>query len=143
MIGISIKQNVSALSDAGEQAIEICLSLVAQELFGNIRRETPVDTGRLANSFMLDRRGRMSHAVHTNVDYALAVHEGTRPRQIFPVNARALFWRGAAHPVASVSHPGTTANPYAKRAIDATTRRIDEFAQTAVDQVIASLEAAQ
>jgi hypothetical protein len=141
MIGVQIRQNVSALSDAGDAAIEHCMSLVAQELFGNVRRESPVDTGRLASSFVSEKRDRLTHTVFTNVEYALAVHEGTRPRTITPINARALFWPGAAHPFASVRHPGTRANAYGTRAIDRTRQRLDEFAQIAVDKAVAEMEA--
>jgi phage gpG-like protein len=48
--------------------------------------------------------------VGTNVAYA-AIHQfggKTKPRVIQPKNGKALFWPGAAHPVQSVNHPGST-----------------------------------
>ena|ERR1700730_4601980 len=33
--------------------------------------------------------------------------EPTAPHDIYPVNAKALFWEGAEHPVMHVHHPGT------------------------------------
>ena len=33
--------------------------------------------------------------------------EPTSAHEIYPVNAKALFWEGAAHPVMRVHHPGT------------------------------------
>ncbi len=53
-----------------------------------------------------------------NVNYALAVEEGTRPHVIRPVNAKALWWPGLDHPVMSVNHPGTKARPYLIPAAD-------------------------
>jgi hypothetical protein len=45
--------------------------------------------------------------VKTGLHYAPMVEEDTRPHLIGPVRKKALFWPGAAHPVAFVRHPGT------------------------------------
>jgi hypothetical protein len=45
------------------------------------------------------------------INYAMMIERGTRAHVIMPVNKRALYWPGAAHPVAMVFHPGTHANP--------------------------------
>jgi hypothetical protein len=47
-----------------------------------------------------------------SVKYARWVEEGTAPHLIFPRKAQALYWKGAAHPVRMVNHPGTKARPY-------------------------------
>lgn len=61
-----------------------------------------------------------SHAeiVFTASDIARFVIDGTRPHEIRPKTAKALFWEGADHPVAIVHHPGTRPNDFVKRAID-------------------------
>lgn len=46
------------------------------------------------------------------VKYARWIEEGTRPHVILPRNKKALYWKGAAHPVRMVNHPGTKARPY-------------------------------
>jgi HK97 gp10 family phage protein len=82
------------------------------------KRESPVKTGNLRRSITSRvERGGDRGIVGTNARYARAVHEGTRPRVIRPRRARALFWRGARHPVKSVRHPGTRANPFLERAM--------------------------
>lgn len=45
-------------------------------------------------------------------DYASDVHDGTRPHEIRPKNARALFWPGASYPVMVVHHPGFKGRPF-------------------------------
>jgi hypothetical protein len=50
--------------------------------------------------------------------YAPAVHAGTRPHTIRPTRKKALYWKGALHPVRLVEHPGTRANPFMTRALD-------------------------
>jgi len=52
------------------------------------------------------------------VNYALYVHEGTRPHIIRPRTKKALFWKGAAHPVKLVHHPGTKPNRFLSEAAD-------------------------
>jgi len=47
-----------------------------------------------------------------SVKYARWVEEGTAPHLIFPRKKLALYWKGAAHPVRMVNHPGTKARPY-------------------------------
>ena len=42
-----------------------------------------------------------------------AIHQlGTGPYVIRPKNGKALFWKGAKHPVKSVNHPGIPARPF-------------------------------
>ena len=44
--------------------------------------------------------------------YALWVEQGTGPHVILPKTKKALFWKGASHPVRMVFHPGTKPHPY-------------------------------
>ena len=135
-INVEINQRFDDLPEIGHDAMARCMDLVAQELWGQVRIEAPVDTGRLAGSFLLERRDPLTHAVFTNVLYALAVHEGSGPRVIEPRNAAALYWPGARHPVARVNHPGTPSNKYAERAFENTERRINDFAELAITQAM-------
>lgn len=57
--------------------------------------------------------------------YAIYVHEGTgiygpkqAPYTIVPVNKKALFWPGAAHPVKKVTIRGMKARPFLKEAFE-------------------------
>ncbi|MFF7879115.1 HK97 gp10 family phage protein [Streptomyces californicus] len=84
------------------------------------RRRAPVDTGRLRSSIVTrsEDRGRVYDVtVGTNVNYAEHVEYGTAPHRIYPRTRQALYWPGAAHPVAYVDHPGTAAHPYLRPAI--------------------------
>lgn len=54
--------------------------------------------------------------VGPNVPYARAVHDGRPPMVIKPARKKALYWKGAAHPVKAVRHPGIRPNPYLARA---------------------------
>jgi hypothetical protein len=55
----------------------------------------------------------MEVAVHTsNIKYARGVEEGTKPHIIRAKGKKALYWKGAKHPVKSVRHPGSRAKPF-------------------------------
>ncbi|MCX4994261.1 HK97-gp10 family putative phage morphogenesis protein [Streptomyces longwoodensis] len=87
------------------------------------RRRAPVDTGRLRSSIVSRAEGggrSLGYVVGTNVSYAAAVEYGTAPHVIKPKYKRALYWPGAAHPVAQVNHPGTKAQPFLRPAIELT-----------------------
>jgi hypothetical protein len=78
-----------------------------------------IDTGRLRNSIQLVEskyRSLPSVRIGTNVDYAMIIHDGSRPHVILPRNASVLAWRGNGGMVFAkrVNHPGFPANPFLK-----------------------------
>lgn len=83
----------------------------------------PVDTGRLRAAI----KGRLvrnwtlrsEYQITVNVDYAEAVHDGTRPHIIRPRNAQALRFNIGGRIVYAkvVHHPGTRARPFLDRAL--------------------------
>lgn len=83
----------------------------------------PVDTGRLRASIRVERRSflglRLKWTVGSDVEYAAAVNDGTKPHKITAKNAKALRfkWKGQTVIVKSVQHPGTKAQPFLDRAL--------------------------
>jgi HK97 gp10 family phage protein len=107
------------MSDDVKRAVERTRIDVQNEA----RRRAPVDTGRLRSSIVsrAENSGRsIGYVVGTNVNYAAAVEYGTAPHVIKPRDKKALFWPGAAHPVAQVNHPGTRPQPFLRPAIELT-----------------------
>lgn len=45
------------------------------------------------------------------VEYGGILEEGSKPHIIKPKNKKALYWKGAAHPIKQVNHPGTKGKP--------------------------------
>ena len=81
------------------------------------KREAPVKRGGLRRSITsrVEQGGDVG-IVGTNLVYARRIHEGFPKHILRPKNKKALFWKGAAHPVKLVRHPGNKANPYFTRA---------------------------
>ena len=61
---------------------------------------------------------------------------------IYPKDKLALYWPGAAHPVKSVSHPGTKANPFMERIVEASQNEINEQFASALEKLTAAIAAA-
>lgn len=69
------------------------------------------------------------------VNYAIFVHEGTRPHTILPRFKKALYWAGAAHPVKKVNHPGTKGRRFLQEIADRAKPEIDNFFLSAVNKI--------
>jgi hypothetical protein len=89
------------------------------------KRQVPVRTGTLRRSItsVVESAGERGR-VGSNLRYALWVHEGTGlygPKHhvivIVPRAKKALFWKGARHPVRRVNHPGIKGQPFLRNAL--------------------------
>ena len=78
----------------------------------NLTKNKSVDTGHLRRGISTDIKG-LGATIHTsNIKYAPGVEYGTKAHIIRAKNKKALYWKGAKHPVKKVNHPGSKAKPY-------------------------------
>lgn len=66
-------------------------------------------------SFSIQRKGDDSDIV-TDDEVFYYQDTGTRAHEIRPRRKRALYWKGASHPVKRVWHPGTPAQKFTEKA---------------------------
>lgn len=85
-----------------------------QKFLDASREAVPVRTGALRDSLNIrtTKAGDVVAMELWGAAYGRYVITGTAPHDIFPVVKQALFWPGAAHPYAHVSHPGTRPNDF-------------------------------
>jgi HK97 gp10 family phage protein len=94
------------------------------------KRQAPYRTGTLKrsiNSEIVESSPyRATAKIGTKLEYAAAIEFGSglygrkkAPIIIRPKNKRALFWKGAKHPVKRVVHPGVKPHPYLVPAFEA------------------------
>lgn len=100
------------------------------------KREAPARTGKLRGSIAYQAGGQYRYTIAAGVPYDAPVQRGSRPHIIRPVRGRALAWPGARHPVRSVRHPGTKANPYMARALRASLPEIRRIARAAGGTIV-------
>ena len=85
---------------------------IQKNAISNLTNNGSVNTGHLRRSIST-KIGDMEATIHTsNLKYAPMVEFGTRPHIIRAKNKKALYWKGATHPVKQVNHPGSKAKPY-------------------------------
>ena len=78
----------------------------------NLTKNKSVDTGHLRRGISADIKG-LGATIHTsNIKYAPGVEYGTKAHIIRAKNKKALYWKGAKHPVKKINHPGSRAKPY-------------------------------
>lgn len=91
---------------------------VALQAETECKKEAPVKTGSLMRGHSTKRNGSLEASVHNNMKYWVNVVYGTSPHVIVPSGAKALYWKGAKHPVTVVHHPGNKPNNYPQRALN-------------------------
>ena len=84
----------------------------------NLASNKSVVTGHLRRS-IATKMGDLEATIHTsNVKYAIIVEKGSKAHVVRPKNKKALYWKGATHPVKQVNHPGSKAKPYLEPAFE-------------------------
>ncbi len=113
-MSFTLIKNASAWRKLGN-AGPVVLTKVAQVLAGEQQRRSPAKTGTNRRSVMFDLPTRATARTFTTSGYGGWLEIGTglygpRKQRIRPRVKKALYWRGAAHPVKSVR--GRRATPY-------------------------------
>ncbi len=140
-VEIQIK-NIGALRNAFRDYPKIAEPILQRAVMGTAavfakyttRATVPFRTGRLLQSF-IPEFGRLQSRWSPTVKYAIFVHEGTKPHVILPVNKKALYWQGAAHPVRKVNHPGTQPRPFMRDIAERATPDINTLFLQALDLI--------
>jgi HK97 gp10 family phage protein len=107
------------IAAALEGKVADCVQKAVRDVEAQAKARAAVDTGAMKSSITGRMTGRFSGEVAPHVEYAIFVEYGTRAHVITAKNAGALYWPGAAHPVKSVNHPGTAAQPFMRPAAEA------------------------
>ncbi len=118
------------------KALDRGLTKSFQELRIAAKAETPMVTGKLRRGFRIQKLSSLKAIIFNRVFYGIFVHEGTKRHIIRPVIKKALFWKGADHPVKMVNHPGQKPNPFLQRAVEKTARRREEIFKEEMDKAL-------
>ena len=119
------------------EEIEKALTKSAILIQRNAIKESPIDTGRLRSNIIY-RVFFGTAVISPNVDYAVYVHEGTRPHSM-PFNAVEPWARRKGIPAGavwqSIRHKGTKGNPFMRRAAEQSGDGVRKFFKDAADNV--------
>lgn len=106
------------------------LAELSRKIVARAKILAPVDTGNMRNQIVAEPlvsagtfRVRQTVRVGGSAaEYAVYVHEGTRPHVIRPRNKKVLAFPGASGGTVfarEVQHPGTVARPFLRNAVEA------------------------
>jgi HK97 gp10 family phage protein len=113
----ALARRVDQWSSSIGPALAVATLKAATVVTAAAKREAPVAKGRLRRSIAYQVAGDARYVVAPHTDYAVPVHEGSKAYDIRPRGKKALFWKGAAHPVKVVHQPARTANKFMTRAV--------------------------
>lgn len=105
----------------------------------NVKGVTPVKTSTLRTGIRPEFGPLRAVIRPHNAPYAIFVHEGTRPYTIRPKAKKALWWKGAAHPVRSVRHPGIKKNPFMEKGLEKSLKQVDAIFKNEVDKILTKI----
>lgn len=130
---IDNSQMRAALTGSNSEAVKLVQRAQRQTL-NQAKVNTPVDTGALRNSHVAEPIVVRGDTVSTEIsatggvkqEYAMYVHEGTKPHVIKPRRKKVLSWKGAEGRVfaTAVNHPGTNPRPWLRNALQQTAPRL-------------------
>ena len=140
MVQVSVDIDLTGLTgnlseDKLIQAKSQGLNYASQEMVRVLMMNSPVDHGVL-KSWFIDSIDDTEAHIKTPAEYASYVNDGTGPYVIEPVNAKALYWPGADHPVKRVQHPGIQGQHFVENSIDDVEGRLSEYFLKALSEVM-------
>ncbi len=131
-IDISIKDEASpAIQSKVDEFIPQAITMmdeIADTYKDNLEAEAPIgQTQELADLSMWEDAGQLERFIFSASEHFKWVVGGTSAHDIYPVNAKALYWPEAEHPVKHVYHPGTEPNDYPSDAFESADNDVEDI----------------
>lgn len=131
----NFRNSPALVYDGLKVAVNKSALVVAQR----IKNVTPKKTTALAGSIRPAFNSGLTATISPHKNYAIYVHEGTRPHEIRPVSKKALFWKGALHPVRKVMHPGTKGVPFVEIGVNDSVPEVEKIFNSEVNNILNKL----
>jgi len=125
----TLSEGLQRKADQLPEELKKLVNTAAFAVDREVKLAAPVVTGNLQGATSIDNLSDYEKRIYVDegiAPYAIFVIKGTKPHDIYPVNAQALYWPGADHPVKHVNHPGTEANDYFQTGVDNAQSDIDQ-----------------
>lgn len=135
--------NLSTLQEMFKKAPQTCDKYLEAgtkdagiQIVSQMQREAPQGATKKLHTNIATEYRPIQIRVYPTMDYAIFVNNGTKAHLILPNGKKALFWKGAVHPVKAVKHPGTKANPFVERTVDNTKDNINLIFASVLNKII-------
>lgn len=130
-------ENLKPMTPRIRSAAKRTIELTATELWGNLKKNSPVDHGRLRGSWVIFQTGEMERTVKSSAKYAIFVNDGTGlygplHHLIRPRNGRFLSFvpRKGKYKGKRIAVPWTRGQKpqrFVEKSMEQTERRVQEF----------------
>lgn len=113
-------------------AISRTVDLTSLDLLGNLKRNSPVDHGRLQGSWVIFQTGKYEKEIKSSANYAIFVNDGTGlyghlRHKIYPKNGRYLSFVYDGRRIAVPWTRGQKPKKFVEKSMNQTKNRINEF----------------
>lgn len=141
MVKVTVDLDTSKISKISDKMPEVRkkgMSYTAQSMVNRLMDNSPVDHGLLKSWFIDSFSGDEVH-IKSPAEYAIYQDQGTSPHSIFPVNKKALYWKGADHPIPAsvgVYHPGIKAKHFVEKSFNEVSPQLEGFFIRALHEVL-------
>ncbi|QRY48157.1 hypothetical protein JVX93_16055 [Mycolicibacterium boenickei] len=122
-VSARVELNERELNDQSRTFLRRRMASLQRRTANQARADVPVRTGNLGRTIgegpiTFTGPRTVQGSVHATADYALHLHDGSRPHVIRPVKAQALRFQIGGRTVFAklVRHPGTKARPFLRNA---------------------------
>ena len=137
----AIKRIASKFPAVSRKHIDKAIYNALLRVWAKEKQEAPVRTGNLRDRWSI-QVSPFKGILRSNVKYGIFVHEGTglygkNHRLIVPVYKKALYWKGADHPV--MWSRGQRPNPFLQRAVEQSAGEINKVFKAALDSITKEL----
>lgn len=128
--------------DIADKELQQATKEAGKLILATEKEEAPVKTGQLRRSITLDYKP-ISVSIYPTVNYALPIHEGSKPHIITPKNKSVLAFKkdGKMIFARKVNHPGNKPNKFVERTVNKTESKVNSLFSKALDNIINFLTA--
>ena len=140
-------QEVLDLFDEFVKVGSNALEFMSMDFWELSTEKANIDKGTLRGSIQADKVNDYQWIVGTNLEYALAVHDGYDAHWIYGSAGPSymgqsitgkkgmLYWPGAKHPVWRVHNPGYKGNPFFDDSLEIIENNLDEYVERAMKAI--------
>ena len=139
-IEIKLQDHTKLSAQKNDEVIRRFLQISSEELTTTVKKETPVDYGKLRGSWIPKLQSKRLTLTNSR-NYAVFVEKGTgifgpRHHRIFPVSAKVLHFNAGGQEVFTTNVQGRPASHMAEKGLEKFRYKIPKIFNTAVHQTL-------
>lgn len=138
---ITVDANFQGIGVDMPDVLDEVAKVIALSLEASLKRNTPIDTGRLRGNYQYERSGTGIYKITNNVNYVMMVNDGTgiygpSGKPIEPVTAKCLMFTVGGSTIFRRSVKGQKGQGFVEKSIGEAESNAQSLARIAVDRIL-------